>query len=142
MTEKDMKKSQHKLIVISCIAVFVLFLVYTIFWEVDYFSKYGNFKWVKCEVVEHFEEDGKMYDVYVFETDKKEFVKKTTPFESKYDIGETFHVYYDKNSPSEVIYKTNIKKVLLPVITTAFGIATTGIVILYFNTYKKYKVRK
>lgn len=142
MAQNEIRKSQHRLMMIACILVFVLFFGYTVIWEIDYYSKYGNFKRVKCTVVDHYEENGKVYDVYYFETDKKEYVEKITPFESKYDIDDTFHVYYDENTEIEVIYKRDSRTVLLPVITTIFGLATGGVVTIYILTYKKNKVSK
>jgi len=135
----EYKKSQHRLIVVACFLVFALFLVYTIIWEIDYLSKYGHFKRATATVVRHYEdeEDGKIYDVYYFETDNKEYVEKITPFESKYDISDTFSVFYDKNTEIEVIYKRNIKFYLLPIITIVFGLASGGLLALYIITYKK-----
>lgn len=142
MTENELKKSQHRLIVISCIMVFLLFLVVTIVWEINYFSKYDNFKRVECKVIEHYEENGKIYDKFVFQADNQEYVEKITPFESKYEIGEKFHVYYDTETVVEVIYKRDSKVVLLPLVTGIFGLATGGVLTLYIITYKKNKVRK
>lgn len=141
MVEKELKKKQHRLYVICCVLVFMLFLGYTIIWEIDYHKKYGHFKRVRCEVVEHVEEDGETYDVFTFQTDKQVWVKKTTPFKSKYDIGDKFYAYYDTETEIEMIYNIDDRKIILPIITGMFGLATCGVIALYLITYRKNKVK-
>ena len=139
----EIRKSQHKLIVFSLLTIFILFLGYTIIWEYQYFSKYGNFIRSKATVIEHYEEDGKIYDKYSYLVDGNKEVNKVSSFESKYDIGDRFYVYYDKNHEVEVIYKVDKKRWILPILTAIFGWASIELLGIYISTYgRKNKVRE
>lgn len=131
----EYRKSQHRLIVFSLLAVFILFLGYTILWEYKYFDEYGNFKRTTATVIEHYEEDGFIFDKFSYLVDDTKEVIKITPFQSKYDIGEKFTVYYDENHEIEVIYKVDSKRWFLPIITAVFGWASLELLCIYISTY-------
>lgn len=139
--EKQARKSQFRLILIILGIIFVFICVYTITWEINYFTKYNHFQKVEAEVIGVEIDDGQEYDVLKYVVDGQEY-EKTTSYTSKNIVGDKIFVYYDVNSPVGIIYSLDSKRYLLPIITISFGCACLSLFIIYKISYPKTKVKK
>lgn len=135
-SDKEIRKSQHKLILCLILFVFLVMLGYTIIWEIDYYKRYGFFTKTTANVIEHETIEGNEYDVIEYTVNGVEF-HKTTEYLSKNEVGDKIIIYYDETNPIGVIYSIDIKTWLLPVLTSVFGVAIILLIILYINYYKK-----
>ena len=72
--DKDLRKNQYKLLI--CILLFVMLIIvgYTIYWEVNYYSKYNHFKKVTAEVVSYEIKNNKKYDVLEYVVDSRYYI--------------------------------------------------------------------
>ena len=135
-SDKEIRKSQHKLILCLVFFVFIVMLGYTIIWEIDYHNRYGYFVKTTANIIDYEIIEGNTYDVIEYTINNVEY-QKTTEYLSKNKVGDRITIYYDKNNPIGVIYSIDIKTWLLPTITSVFGVVTISLTILYINYYKK-----
>lgn len=133
--EKELRLNQLKLIVLVVTLIFAFMLIYTIYWLVDYNKQYGFFEKTTAVVVEHQEIDGKKYDLLSFDVDGNEY-RVTTKYESKNDIGDRVKIFYDKNYPVGVIYSLDSRRVWLPILSSIFGMANVGLIVVYILVRK------
>lgn len=134
--DKEIRKSQHRLILCMVFVVFIVMLGYTIIWEIDYHNRYGYFVKTTANIIDYEIIEGNTYDVIEYTVNNVEY-QKTTEYLSKNKVGDNILIYYDKNNPIGVIYSIDIKTWLLPTITSVFGVVTILLTILYINYYKK-----
>ena len=137
MTKYDYKKSQYKMLLTISVLIFVIILGYTIFWHINYNSKYGYFKKITAEVVDFKEEDGQEYAVITYTVDGLEYLK-TSEYTNK-KLHDKVTVYYDENNPVGLIYNRDIRYYLLPIVCAFFGLADAGVIVLYIIHFKKKK---
>ena len=140
-TEKDLRINQLKLISILFLVVFVFMLVYTIYFMIDYNKHYGFFIKTNAEVIEHKEIDNKIYDVLSFEIDNNVY-KVTTDYVSKNDVGDVVTIYYDETNPLGIVYSLDNRRIVLPILTTSFGVLSIGLFVVYLLIYRSNKINK
>lgn len=129
--EKELRLNQLRLIVIVSTLIFAFMLVYTIYWIIDYNREYGFFDKKEAVVIEHQEIDGKTYDLLSYIVDNNEF-RITTEYESKNNVGDKVTIYYDENYPLGVVYSLDNRRIVLPVLSSIFGVANVSLIVLYF----------
>ncbi|MBE5738272.1 MAG: hypothetical protein E7354_00855 [Clostridiales bacterium] len=131
---KELKKRQYLLYVIIMLVLLAVMLVYTIVWCINYKRDYGFFIKTEAVVVEHKTEEGKMYDVLEYYVDDVVFLN-TSSYLSKNNIGDKITIYYDETNPSGFITKLDSRRIALPIITTAYGVVSAVLTVMYFMTY-------
>ncbi|MBE5757481.1 MAG: hypothetical protein E7345_00935 [Clostridiales bacterium] len=133
---QKLRQNQFKLILIILAMMSVLFIAFTIYWEIDYNNKYGYFKKVRAEVVDHVVVDNIEYDVLQYSV-RDVVYKHTTEYESKNHIEDKLNVFYDENDPSGIVYKLDNTRILLPVISVLFVLVSSSVYIIYFYIFRK-----
>lgn len=133
---RELKKKQYLLYIIIMLVLFVVMLVYTVVWCVNYNKKYGFFVKTTATVVEHNSDEGKLYDVLEYYVDGV-VVLNTTSYLSRNEIGDKITIYYDSTNPTGFVTKLDSRRIVLPVITTIYGVASAALTIMYFTTYYK-----
>ena len=133
--EIDYKRNQYKLLLSISVLVFLVILLFTIFYFVDYNNNYGYFKAVTAEVVEYEVNDGKNYAVIEYVVGDTTY-QKTTHY-TNMKIGKKTKIFYDENNPVGIIYDRDFKYYLLPTMTILFAGADITLIIFYIEHYKK-----
>ena len=133
---KDLRKKQVELILLVLAFLSLIFISYTIYWERDYNKKFGYFEKIEAEVVNHNVVEGVEYDVLEYEVDSIIY-HHVTSYKSKNHIEDKITIYYDKFEPAGVIYSLDIKRVLLPIISSLFVIFSIGVFIFYYFVFIK-----
>lgn len=139
--EKELRLGQLRIIIVIMIILFAVLLSYTIYWSVDYNKKYGYFEKTSAEVVSQEVKYGVLRDIISYEVNGVEY-KLTADYVSKNEIGDTITIYYDINNPFGVIYSIDIRKTLLPVLTSLFGTGCVVLCVIYGLTKKDISDRK
>ncbi|MGN0960711.1 MAG: hypothetical protein ACI4PF_00760 [Christensenellales bacterium] len=137
-TEQRLRLNQLRMIVIIMVVIFAVILSYTIFWSIDYNNKYGFFTKTKAEVVSQVNENGITKDVLSYKVGEVEY-RITADYSSNNSIGDTITIFYDKNNPIGIIYSLDNKRIILPVLSSLFGVVCLGLVIIYISIEKSYK---
>lgn len=138
---KVLRKRQYRFFLIILTMVFLVVLGYTIYWEVDYHSKY-NFKKVTAKVIEHVVEGDNVYDKIFYTVNGNGYEKTVTDYTSKNDINDEIIVYYDNDKPNGIIYSLDNRRYLLPIVSVMIGAVTLTFVIMYKMSYPKSKDKK
>ena len=136
LTYNDLKNRQRLILLICSIVVFLVVAIYTIIWEINYYSKYGYFTKATAVVVDYVEIEGKTYDVFEYEVKKDVFSRTHSDWESKYDIGDEFTIYFDENNPIGIIYNRDAKRIILPIISGVMLLVNIGLLVLYIDKIK------
>lgn len=138
---KDLRKKQVRLIIIVLAFLSVVFIGFTIYWEIDYKKKFGYFSKVKAEVVDHAVVDNIEYDVLEYDVGENTY-RHTTSYKSKNHIEDVITIYYDKNNPTGVIYKLDGKRISLPIISSLFMMTSIGVYVFYYYVFIKGSLSK
>ena len=138
---KKLRKKQMQLVLGVLIALVALFISFTIYWEIDYSKKYGYFVKTTATVVDHVVVNNIEYDVLEYEAEGITY-NHTSSYKSKNHIEDRISIYYDENNPSGVIYKLDSKRILLPLISGLFLIATIGFYIFYYFVFVRSEKNK
>lgn len=133
---KDLRKRQVQLIIMVLAFLSLIFISYTIYWEIDYNKKFGYFVKIQAEVVNHTVVENIEYDVLEYSVEGITY-RHTTSYKSKNHIEDKINIYYDKYNPSGVIYSIDIKKVGLPIISSLFLISSIGVCVFYYFVFIK-----
>jgi len=99
---------------------------------------FKDYEYINSEVVEHREVDGKQRDVFQFKIDMIEY-NVVSDNESKYDIGDSVKICYDKNNPINIISEFDSKRIILPILCGIFGALTIGLMIVYIMIYVSFQ---
>lgn len=129
--EKKLRLQQLKLIVCVMFVLFAFMLAYTIYWIVDYNARFDNCNKTSAQITSHKKIDGITYDVFKYNVEGHEYII-TGDIPSVYDVGEVVDIYYDKDSPICLVYDIDNRQVILPVITSCFGVGCVGLCVVYF----------
>lgn len=139
--EQELRAGQLRIIIVIMVVLLVALLSYTIIWSTNYNKTYGFFKKTIAEVVEQSESDGVVKDVLLYEVDGVEY-RLTGDYNSKNEIGDKVKIYYDKNNPLGVVYKLDSNRVLLPVLTSLFGVGCIILMVVYILIIKDISDKK
>lgn len=147
VSEKELRLKQLRLVVTLMTLIFLFILVYTIIWTVDYNKYCKDFIRTEAEVVEYKNVDGKQKEVIQYEVDGN-VLNLTTEYDAKNAIGEIITIYYDKNNPLYgVVFELDSRRIVLPILATAFGCVCAGLIVVYIiicksNIIKETHVQK
>lgn len=111
---------------------------YTIFWTVNYNTLLKDYEYIEAEVVEHREVSSKQRDVFQFKIEMIEY-NVVSDNESKYDIGDSVRICYDKNNPLYIISEFDSRRIILPILCGVFGVSAIGLLIVYIMIYVSFK---
>lgn len=114
--------------------------MYTIFWCVNFHKEYGTFKETTAKCVEILDADNEVsgYALEYYDSENYVTIKnKSTDLANKNTVNTTFKVYYDTENPSSVVKSLSVGRILLPILTSVFGVALVVLIILYIVTYGK-----
>jgi len=135
---RSLRIKQLRLIVVVMFVILIAMVGYTIFWTVNYNTAFKDYEYINSEVVEHREVDGKQRDVFQFKIDMIEY-NVVSDNESKYDIGDSVKICYDKNNPINIISEFDSKRIILPILCGIFGALTIGLMIVYIMIYVSFQ---
>lgn len=131
---KELRKKQVQLILIILAFLSILFISYTVYWEIDYNKKYGYFKSINAEVVDHNVIDELEYDVLEYDVGGITYLH-TTSYISKNHIEDKITIYYDANNPNGVIYSLDSRRIVLPILSALFLLASIGVYVFYYFVF-------
>lgn len=139
--DNDLRKNQYKLLIAILMIVFLSIVGYTVYWEINYYSKYNHFKKVTAEVVAYEVDGDKKYDVLEYVVNSS-YYQNITSYESKNKIGDKISIYYDTNNPLGVIYSRDYRRYVLPIICVLLGAVCSSFVLIYKKSFPKQKLDK
>lgn len=139
--DNDLRKNQYKLLIAILMIVFLSIVGYTVYWEINYYSKYNHFKKVTAEVVAYEVNGDKKYDVLEYVVNSS-YYQNITSYESKNKIGDKISIYYDTNNPLGVIYSRDYRRYVLPIICVLLGAVCSSFVLIYKKSFPKQKLDK
>ncbi len=139
--DNDLRKNQYKLLIAILMIVFLSIVGYTVYWEINYYSKYNHFKKVTAEVVAYEVDGDKKYDVLEYVVNSS-YYQNITSYESKNKIGDKISIYYDTNNPLGVIYSRDYRRYVLPIICVLLGTVCSSFVLIYKKSFPKQKLDK
>lgn len=139
--DNDLRKNQYKLLIAILMIVFLSIVGYTVYWEINYYSKYNHFKKVTAEVVAYEVDGDKKYDVLEYVVNSS-YYQNITSYESKNKIGDKISIYYDTNNPLGVIYSRDYRRYVLPIICVLLGVVCSSFVVIYKKSFPKQKLDK
>lgn len=139
--DNDLRKNQYKLLIAILMIVFLSIVGYTVYWEINYYSKYNHFKKVTAEVVAYEVNGDKKYDVLEYVVNSS-YYQNITSYESKNKIGDKISIYYDTNNPLGVIYSRDYRRYVLPIICVLLGAVCSSFVVIYKKSFPKQKLDK
>lgn len=137
-SEKALRINQLRLIVIISCVIFVVMLAYTINWINEYNKNFENFVATKAVVVAHKEIKGKVYDVLQYNIDSNEH-NVTSEYTSRNDIGDEVTIYYHKDNVLATVCEIDNRTIILPLISTIFGVTSGALLIVYVVIDRNYK---
>lgn len=137
--DNDLRKNQYKLLIAILMIVFLSIVGYTVYWEINYYSKYNHFKKVTAEVVAYEVDGDKKYDVLEYVVNSS-YYQNITSYESKNKIGDKISIYYDTNNPLGVIYSRDYRRYVLPIICVLLGAVCSSFVLIYKKSFPKQKL--
>lgn len=137
--DNDLRKNQYKLLIAILMIVFLSIVGYTVYWEINYYSKYNHFKKVTAEVVAYEVNGDKKYDVLEYVVNSS-YYQNITSYESKNKIGDKISIYYDTNNPLGVIYSRDYRRYVLPIICVLLGAVCSSFVLIYKKSFPKQKL--
>lgn len=119
--------------------IFLIVLGYTIYWEINYYTKYNHFEKVSAEVIGHDTENGVTYDVLQYFVNGSDY-QSTTPYSSRNEIGDKITVYFDKDNPMGIIYSRDYRRYVLPIISILMGAVFVSFCVIYKISFSKPKL--
>jgi len=134
LTKYDYKKKQYRMLLIVSMLLFMVILLFSIFWNVNYNKKYSYFVAIDAVVVGYDDSSGEQYAVISYCVDAVEYQKTTN--KTGLDKGDKITIFYDENDPVGFIYNRDIKYYVLPIISALFGVVNLMLFVLYYVTYE------
>jgi len=135
----DIRKGQFKLLLFLLSAIFLIMLVITIIFEINYYNKYGFFKRTTAEVTAHEEIDGVLHDVLEYDAFGVTYII-TAERESQNNVGDKFTIYFDENNPIGIIYSLDYRRVMLPTITLIVQFIDVVLILYYARRFDKLNI--
>lgn len=136
----ELKKKQYGLYVYILLVLFFVMAIYTIFWCVSFNNDYGSFEEATATCIELKDGDDDVYGYALeyYDSVNNVMINNTsTDLANKNTVGKSFSVYYDTENPSSVVQSLSVGRILLPILTSVFGVAFVCLVVLYLLTFKR-----
>lgn len=137
---RELKKKQYRLYIYILLILFFVMTMYTIFWCVSFGREYGTFEETTAKCVEILDVDNEVsgYALEYYDSKNNVTIKNTsTDLANKNTVDTTFKVYYDTENPSSVVRSLGVGRILLPMLTSIFGVALVILVVLYIITFRE-----
>lgn len=134
----ELKKKQYRLYVFIMLALLLVMTAYTIFWCASYNNTYGTFEKTLGKSIELYDSDNEVsgYALEYFDDVNNVTIQNTSSdLANKNNVGEEFWVYYDTENPSSVIKNLDAGRIVLPIITSVYGVACIILTALFIRTF-------
>lgn len=134
----ELKKKQYRLYVFIMLTLLVVMIAYTVFWCVSFNQTYGTFEKTLAKSVELYDMDDEVcgYALEYYDSVNNVTIQNTSSdLANKDNVGDKFTIYYDTENPSSVIKNLNAGRILLPIITSVYGVACIILTIIFIRTF-------
>lgn len=134
----ELKKRQYRLYLFILLTLLVVMMAYTVFWFINFNNTYGTFEKTLAKGVELYDLDDEVYDYaleYYDSVNNVTIQNTSTDLASEKNVGKEFAIYYDTENPSAVVENLDTGRILLPIITSVFGVASVLLTIIYIRTF-------
>lgn len=134
----ELKKKQYRLYVFIMLALLLVMTAYTIFWCASFSNTYGTFEKTLAKSIELYDSDREVsgYALEYFDGVNNVTIQNTSSnLANKDNVGEEFWIYYDTENPSSVIKNLDVGRIVLPIITSVYGVACIILTTLFIRTF-------